>query len=183
MRQETAKQADPRLDVALIERERNRFGARALGFLILLNGGAALVLLAILGRAPEATVDSKLASAMLFFSGGAVAALLSSFLAYLNRTIALEAPDRRDLRRGLQIVGIVAVVCSAAAFLTGMNMVGSAASERSSSHPKGPKEQQRPEGDAAPTALPSESERVEMPAAIGVSGAAGLAIRESAKPA
>jgi hypothetical protein len=170
MRQENAKPADPRLDVALIERERNRFGARALGFLILLNGAAALILLAVLGRAPEATVDGKVAGAMLFFSGGAVAALLSSFLAYLSRTIALEAPHRRDLRRGLQIVGIAVVVGSAAAFLTGMNMVGSAASERSSSHPKGPKEQKRPEGDAAPTALPSESERVEAPKPIGASG-------------
>jgi hypothetical protein len=182
MRQEPAKQADARLDVSVIERERNRFGARALGFLILLNGAAALVLLAILGRAPEATVDSKMATAMLFFSGGAVAALLSSFLAYLNRTIALEAPNRRDLRRGLQIVGIVAVVCSAAAFLTGMNMVGSAASERSSSHPKGPKEQQRPEGDPAPTALPSESERVDAPAAIGVSGVTSFAVDASTEP-
>jgi hypothetical protein len=181
MRQETAKHADPRLDPALIERERNRFGARALGFLILLNGAAALVLLSILGRAPEATIGSKLAAAMLFFSGGAVAALLSSFLAYLNRTIALEAPELANLRRGLQIVGILAVVGSAAAFLTGMNMVGSAASERSSSHPKGPK--QRPQGDTAPTALPSESERVEVPALTRGSGAAGLAIRPSAEPA
>jgi hypothetical protein len=183
MRPETAKHADPRLDPALIERERNRFGARALGLLVLLNGAAALVLLSILARAPEATVDSKMAAAMLFFSGGAVAALLSSFLAYLNRTIALESPELGNLRRGLQIVGIVAVVGSAAAFLTGMNMVGSAASERSSSHPKGSKEKQRPEGDTAPTALPSESERVEVPAPISGSGAAGLALGGSAEPA
>ncbi|MET0840836.1 MAG: hypothetical protein ABWX95_01730 [Methyloceanibacter sp.] len=149
----------------------------------MLNGAAALVLLAILGRAPEATVDSKMAAAMLFFSGGAVAALLSSFLAYLNRTIALEAPNRRDLRRGLQIVGIVAVVCSAAAFLTGMNMVGSAASERSSSHPKSPKEQQRPAGDPAPTALPSESERVEAPTPTGASGVTSFVVHASAEPA
>jgi hypothetical protein len=101
----------------------------------------------------------------------------------LNRTIALEAPNRRDLRRGLQIVGIVAVVCSAAAFLTGMNKVGSAASERSSSHPKGPKEQQRPEGDPAPTALPSESERVEAPTPTGASGVTSFAVHASAEPA
>src|SRR5262245_26776075 len=169
MRQETAKQADPRLDPAVIERERNRFGARALGFLILLNGAAALVLLSILGRASEGSIDNKMATAMLFFSGGAVAAVLGSFLAYLNRTIAVEAPGHGDLRRGLQIVGIVAVVGSAAAFLTGMNMVGSAASEQSSSHPKGPKEKQRPRGDTAPTAQPSESERVEVPAGAGAS--------------
>jgi hypothetical protein len=65
-----------------------------------------------------------------------------------------------------------------------MNMVGSAASERSSSHPKGPKEQQRPEGDnTAPTALPSESERVDVPAAIGVSGVTSFAVPASAEPA
>ena len=173
--------ADPRFDPMLIERERNRFGARALGFLVLLNGAAALVLLSILGRAPEASVDTKLAAAMLFFSGGAVAALLSSFLAYLNRTIALEAPERASLRRGLQIVGIISVIGSSAAFLTGMNMVGAAASEKSSSHPKGPKEQQRLKEDrSAPAALPSE--RVEMPTPVGGSGALGLLPLESDRP-
>ena len=153
----TTKPADPRLDPVFIERERNRFGARALAFLILLNGAAALVLLAILGGAPESSVDNKVAAAMLFFGGGAVAALLSSFLAYINRTVAMEAPERATLRRALQICGILVVVGSAAAFLTGLNMVGDAASERSSSHPKGPK--QRPpaeEEQSAPTVQPSE---------------------------
>lgn len=173
MRQSDTKSADPRVDPILIERERNRFGARALGFLIVLNGAAALVLLSILGRAPESSVDTKLAAAMLFFSGGAIAALLSSFLAYLNRTIALETPERGNLRRFLQIGGIVAAIGAAAAFLTGMNMVGSAASERSSSHPKSPKEQQRLKEDrSAPAALPSE--RVDVPRNVGDSAAIGL---------
>ena len=56
---------------------------------------------------------------MLFFSGGAVAALFSSFLAYINRTVTMEAPERASLRRGLQIIAIVVVIGSAAAFLTG----------------------------------------------------------------
>ena len=169
------------LDPILIERERNRFGARALGFLILLNGAAALVLLSILGKAPESSVDTKLAGALLFFSGGAVAALLSSFLAYLNRTIALETPDRASLRRFLQIVGIVAVIGSAAAFLTGMNMVAAGASERSSSHPKGPKQQQRLKEDrSAPTALPSE--RVEGTTPAGGRSALGLLPLKSDRP-
>lgn len=150
----SANRADPRLDPVFIERERNRFAARALAFLVLLNGAAALVLLAVLASAPEATVESKVATAMLFFSGGAVAALLSSFLAYVNRTVTMEAPERANLRRGLQILAIVVVVGSAAAFLTGMNMVASAASEKSSSHPKGSKEQR------APVVRPSE--RVEL---------------------
>ena len=145
-----ANRADPRLDPVFIERERNRFAARALAFLVLLNGAAALVLLSVLASAPEATVESKVVTAMLFFSGGAIAALLSSFLAYVNRTVTMEAPERASLRRALQICAIVAVIGSSAAFLTGMNMVGAAASEKSSSHPKGSKEQR------APVVRPSE---------------------------
>ena len=136
--------ADPRLDPVFVETERNRFGARALGFLIVLNGAAALVLLSILARAPVSTVDSKFAAALLFFSGGAVAALLSSFLAYINRTVIMEAPERASLRRALQILAIAAVIGSATAFLTGMNMVAAAASQKSSSHPKGSKQQRAP---------------------------------------
>ena len=92
---------------------------------------------------------------MLFFSGGAVAALLSSFLAYINRTVTMEAPERASLRRGLQILAILVVIGSAAAFMTGMNMVAAAASEKSSSHPKGPREQR------APASKPSE--KVQLP--------------------
>jgi hypothetical protein len=158
------------LDPVFLERERNRFGARALGFLTVLNGVAALVLLAILGKAPPSTVDGKVATAMLFFGGGAIAALLSSFLAYINRTVAMEAPKRADLRRALQILAIAAVIGSAAAFLTGMNMVRTAASERSSSHPKGPKEETRPDKENPNKENPKKekdpvlkpSERVEL---------------------
>ena len=181
MRQHPTTPAAPRIDPILIERERNQLGARALGFLIVLNGAAAIVLLSILARAPEASVDSKMAAALLFFSGGAIAALLSSFLAYINRTVALEAPERLNLRRGLQIVSIVAVIGSAIAFLTGMNMVAAAASERSSSHPKGPKEQQRPKVDSAPTAQPSE--RVEVPKPIGGSAEIGPLLLARREPA
>ena len=94
---------DPRLDPIFVERERNRFAARALAFLILLNGAASLVMLSILAKAPESTVEPKFATAMLFFGGGAIAALLSSFLAYINRTVAIETPERASLRRGLLI--------------------------------------------------------------------------------
>ena len=155
----TANRVDPRVDPVFVERERNRFAARALAFLVVLNGAAALVLLSILARAPESTVEPKFASAMLFFSGGAIAALLSSFLAYINRTVTMEAPERAGLRRVLQILAIAVVIGSAASFLTGMNMVGAAASQKSSSHPKGPKEQR------APVSRPSE--RVELLKHIG----------------
>jgi hypothetical protein len=135
---------DPRYDRAFVERERNRFAGRALLLLVALNGVAALVLLSILARAPEGSVDSRIANAMLFFSGGAVAALLSAFLAYVNRTVRMEAPGREMLRRVLRVLAILAVIGSGAAFLTGMNMVTLASSEKSSSHPKGPKERKSP---------------------------------------
>jgi hypothetical protein len=154
MPQSHATRTDPRLDPVFLERERNRFGARALAFLVLLNGAAALILLSILAKAPENSVDVKYAAAMLFFSGGAIAALLSSFIAYINRTLAMEAPQRANLRSALQGLAIAVVIGSGAAFLTGMNMVATAAAERSSSHPKGPKEER------APVVKPSE--RVEF---------------------
>jgi hypothetical protein len=148
---------DPRLDPVFLERERNRFGARALAFLILLNGAAALILLSILAAAPPSSVDSKIAAAMLFFSGGAIAALLSSFIAYVNRTLAIETPERMRLRGALQGLAIAIVIGSGAAFLTGMNMVAVAASERSSSHPKGSREpRETPKQQRAPVVQPSQ---------------------------
>ena len=177
-----ANRVDPRFDPVFVERERNRFAARALAFLVLLNGAAALVLLSILARAPESSVEPKFAAAMMFFSGGAIAALMSSFLAYINRTVTMEAPERASLRLALQVVAIVVVIGSAASFLTGMNMVGSAASEKSSSHAKGPKEQQAPKQQApkeqpgpkeqrtpAPTVEPNE--RVQLLNGISRGGA------------
>ncbi|MDJ0513613.1 MAG: hypothetical protein QNJ62_09250 [Methyloceanibacter sp.] len=150
-------QPEPDLDAAFIERERNRFAGRALSFLVALNGIAALVLLTITAMEPQATVDRKVTMAMLVFSGGALAALFSSFLAYVNRTVRMESPNRRDLRRVLRAIAIVAVIGSGAAFLIGMNMVGTTQAEKSSSHPKGPREDKpakRPEIKNA--ALPDE---------------------------
>lgn len=135
-----SKPSEPNLDRAFIERERNRFAARALSFLVLLNGAGALILLTIIAQAPDATIDRKIAAAMMFFSGGAMAALLSSFLAYVNRTMRMQAPGREGLRRALRGLAVAAVIGSGAAFVTGMNMVATAQAERSSSHPKGPRQ-------------------------------------------
>jgi heme A synthase len=132
------------LDPNFIERERNRLAGRALAFLIGLNGVAALVLLTIIAMEPQATVDRKVTMAMLVFSGGALAALFSSFLAYVNRTVRLQSPSRRDLRRALRTIAILAVVGSGAAFLIGMNMVATTQAEKSSSHPKSRREDKPP---------------------------------------
>ena len=147
---------DSALDRAFIERERNRFAGRALSFLVLLNGAAALILLTILAQAPESTVEGKIATAMLFFSSGTIAALLSAFLAYINRTVRMRHSTRQEnLRAGLRGLAIAAVVGSGAAFLVGMNMVATSAVEKSSSHPKGSREDKPPLG--------GPSEKVELP--------------------
>jgi hypothetical protein len=153
---------DSRLYPIVVERERNRFAGRALAFLVVLNGAGALILLSILAQAPESSVDTKYGAAMLFFSGGAIAALLSSFIAYVNRSVTMNAPERANLRAALQGLAIAIVIGSGAAFFTAMNMVATAASERSSSHPKGAKEQ--PKGTKEQTdPLEKPSERVRLP--------------------
>ncbi len=149
-------EADPRFERLAVEREQNRLAARALLVLVVLNGAAALVLLAILGKAPESSVDPKFGAAMLFFASGAIAALFSAFIAYINRTVRLEAPERRALQNVLRVVAILAVIGSGASFITGINMVGDAASEKSSSHPKGPREKAPPaKQENAPANAPS----------------------------
>ena len=128
-------------DRAFIERERNRFAGRALSFLVVLNGAAALILLFVMAQARESTVDGKVAAALLFFASGAIAALLSAFLAYINRTVRMNQSARREnLRAALRGLAIAAVIGSGAAFLVGMNMVATSAVEKTSSHPKGSRE-------------------------------------------
>jgi hypothetical protein len=145
MVQSNAPQANaPVIDRVFIERERNRFASRALSLLVFLNGASALILLMVMALAPDATVDGKVAAALLFFSVGAIFALLSAFLAYINRTIRLEQPGRREnLRSALRGFAIATVIGSGAAFLTGMNMVATAKVEKPSSQSKGPQEDKR----------------------------------------
>ena len=141
----TNYQIDP-MDRPFIESERNRLASRALASLVLLNGAAALVLLIVCAQAKDSTVLSKVPAAMLFFSAGALAGLLSAFLAYINRTLKMEAPERAPLRSVLRILALLAVIGSGAAFMTGMNMVASASTEKSSSHPKNSRERVTPTG-------------------------------------
>ena len=136
----TSESTDPNFEQMFVERERNRFAGRALALLVLLNGAGALVLMTLLAQAPESSVDPKIATAMLFFSGGAVAALFSSFLAYLDRTVRMQHASREKLRGALSGLAIAAVIGSGTAFVMGMNMVARTAVEKTSTHPKGPRE-------------------------------------------
>jgi len=143
MVQSNASQANKR-DRAFIEHERDRFASRALSLLVLLNGAGAFILLAVIAQAPATTVHGKIAAAMLFFSVGAIFALLSAFLAYIGRTIALEQSGRRDnFRAALRGLAIAAVIGSGAAFLTAMNMVATAQVERPNSRSNDPGEDKR----------------------------------------
>jgi len=159
---------EPVVDRTFIEHERNRFASRALSLLVFLNGAGALILLMVISPAPNATVDGKVAAAMLFFSGGAIFALLSAFLAYINRTIKLEQPGRREnLRAALRGFAIATVIGSGAAFLTGMNMVATAKVEKPSSDSKGLQEDKRLKSGPSQKAVEPAAEEpaAEAPAA------------------
>ena len=117
------------IDPLLLERQRARYASRAVGFLILLNGVAAIVLLAAISHLAPATAHPHgVVLAMLAFGWGAVAALASIFFAYVRRTLRLQAPERAPLRIGLWWLGLLAAIAGAMCFLTGLNLAGSAIS-------------------------------------------------------
>jgi hypothetical protein len=127
------------------EREQDRYVSRGLAYIILLNGIAALVLLAALSFSPQSTMDShRLAWAMRVFGFGAIAGLLSSLLAYVGRIVMVVTPSRLIMRDLLRVGAIVAAVGSGAAFLTGLNMVALTVPESSRRHPKTKPENQAP---------------------------------------
>ena len=102
------------------ERERDWYISRALAFIILLNGFAALLLVAALAFVPQSTTDPhRLAWAMMVFGSGAIAGLLSSLLAYFGRALVGEIPSRVIIRDLLRVGAIVAAIGSGAAFLRG----------------------------------------------------------------
>jgi hypothetical protein len=116
------------IDPLFIERQRRRYASRAIAYLVLLNGVAALILLVSLTQmAAEVPQPRRLADAMLVFGGGAAIALGSSFFAYLRRTVRLQAPERGPLRVSLWWLSVLAALAAAACFLMGLNMAGRAA--------------------------------------------------------
>ena len=84
-----------RVDPLFLERQRNRYASRAVAFLVILNGVAALLLLSNFANLRPLTENApKVADAMVVFGAGVAAALASMFFAYLRRTLMLEAPER-----------------------------------------------------------------------------------------
>jgi len=106
-----------------IETQRNRYASRGVALIVLLNGVAAIVLLAALARGiPTADSADRFGEAMLVFGTGAAAALASSFFAYLGRTFRLEGASRDSWRLPLRWLAILAAVLGVACFLSGLNM-------------------------------------------------------------
>jgi hypothetical protein len=125
------------------EVERDRFVSRSLGYVVLLNGAAALILVALLAFAPQ-SASHRLGWAMMVFGSGAMAGLLSSLLAYLARLLGLQRPGQVIIRDLLRVAAIIAAVGSGAAFITGLNMMLLTLPEGSSTHPKSGPETQTP---------------------------------------
>ena len=137
-----------RVDPFFTERQRNQYASRGVAFVVLLNGAAAMVLLAILAQPLPSTEGLKaIADAMLVFSIGAVLGLTSALLAYVNRTIRLDQPDR-TWRRPLRWLAVAAAVAGAACLLVGMNMTRIAVLPQTSTSSK--KETLRPKSHTAP---------------------------------
>ena len=116
------------IDPLLLERQRRRYASRAIAYLVLLNGVAALIMLASLPQlAGQVSKPIRIVDAMLVFGAGAAIALGSTFFTYVRRTVRLQTPERVPLRVTLWWLSVLAAIVAAAFFLIGLNMAGRAA--------------------------------------------------------
>jgi H+/Cl- antiporter ClcA len=125
-----------RRERVFVDSRHDSVAGRGLSYLILLNGVAAIVMIGAFVYGFQTSAEPKLAAAMLVFGIGAISGLVSSFIAYLNRIVRAEMPERPNLPSILRLVAIVAVIVSGAAFLSGVSMVGTTSTAKSSSQPK-----------------------------------------------
>ena len=115
------------IDRLAFERQRARYANRGISFLALLNGVAALILLASLTQLSTQVEDaSKVVGAMLVFGSGALAALGSIFFAYVRRMPRMQTSDRIPVKSGLWWLSLLGVIAGATCFLVGLNMAGRA---------------------------------------------------------
>jgi hypothetical protein len=188
-----------RVDPFFNEKQRNQYASRGVAFIVLLNGAAAIVLLAILALPSPSTAGLKaIADAMLVFSVGAVLGLASALIAYLNRTLRLDQPDM-TWRLPLRWLAVAAALAGATCFLVGMNMAriavlpeASTSSRKESLRSKSQAPQrQRTEPEAAkppptqsesPQTPPAEPEAAKPPPTQSESPQTPPAEPEAAKP-
>ena len=111
------------VDPLFVERQRNKYASRGVAFVVLLNGVAAIVLLAALGQGlPIGGSVKPFADSMMVFGIGAALGLTSAFFAYLSRTFRLERPAYTTSRRPLRWLAVVAAIAGTACFVGGLNM-------------------------------------------------------------
>ena len=152
---------------AFPEREPDRYVSRSLGYLVLLNGAAALILMAVVALNPEST-SHQLAWAMMVFASGAIAGLASSLLAYIRRLFAASLPTHVFLRDFLLVGAMVLAVGAGAAFLTGMNMVSLTVPEGSTTRMKSKPEIQSPSSKPETQRSSPNGNRVRVTPVIGI---------------
>ena len=170
-----------RIDPLFIERQRSRYASRGVAFLVILNGIAALLLLANFARLnPQVGNARTVAAAMVVFGIGVAAALASMFFAYLRRSIAIEAPEHARLRPVGWWLALLAAVASAVCFVAGLGMVGRAVSPTlvslakiAKSPVRGERGPQAVQGPAGPQGLKGEKGEKGEPGAKGEMGAKG----------
>jgi hypothetical protein len=150
------------------ERERDRYVSRSLGYIVLFNGAAALILMAVVALNPEST-SHRLAWAMMVFASGAIAGLASSLLAYVRRLFAASLPTHVFLRDFLRVGAIVLAVGAGAAFLTGMNMVSLTVPEGSTTRMKSKPENQAPSSKPETQRLSPTGNHMRVTSVIGTS--------------
>jgi rare lipoprotein A len=115
------------IDPLFLETQRNRYASRGIAYLILLNGIAALIVLASLTHLASQVEDAGgVVDAMLVFGSDAAVTLVSAFLAYICHTSRLQAPEQIHFRNALWWLSIVAATAGAGCFLVGLNMAGRA---------------------------------------------------------
>ena len=170
-----------RIDRLSAERQRSRYASRGVAFLVILNGIAALLLLANFARLnPQVGNARTVAAAMVVFGIGVAAALASMFFAYLRRSIAIEAPEHARLRPVGWWLALLAAVASAVCFVAGLGMVGRAVSPTlvslakiAKSPVRGERGPQAVQGPAGPQGLKGEKGEKGEPGAKGEPGEKG----------
>jgi hypothetical protein len=107
------------VDPLLIERQGDRFASRGLGYIVLLNGIAALALLVGIAHATlSAQHIAQLGDAMMVFGVGATAGFVSILFAFLRRSFLMEQSARNFLRWLVIAAAFIGAIC----FLVGLNM-------------------------------------------------------------
>jgi len=162
---------------AFPEREQDRYVSRSLGYVVLLNGAAALILMAVVALNPEST-SHQLAWAMMVFASGAIAGLASSLLAYIRRLFAASLPTQVFLRDFLLVGAMVLAVGAGAAFLTATNMVSLLVPGGSTTRVKSKPENQAPSSKPENQRLSPTGNHV-LHAASNIAIGAGLLARAS----